>query len=46
MLKHMFIWTEEFERNRKAHEDRLLNYKDKLIWVKSVRELEKYSKAD
>lgn len=43
MLKHMFLWTREFERDRKAHEDRLLNYKDKLIWIKSVRQLEKYN---
>lgn len=39
MLKHMFIWTNEFEKNRKVHEDRLMNYKDKLIWIKSAAEL-------
>lgn len=40
MLKAMFRWTKEFEQNRQAHEERLMQYKDKLIWVKSVRELE------
>lgn len=39
MLKHMFIWTREFEENRKEQEDRLREYADKLVWVKSVKEL-------
>lgn len=39
MLKCMFKWTNDFEKKRKAHEDRLMNYKNKLIWIKSVTEL-------
>lgn len=42
MLKHMFIWTQEFESNRKIYEDRLTHYRDKLIWVKSVKKLKQY----
>lgn len=37
MLKHMFMWTRDFEKNRKEHEDRLRGYSDKLIWVKSAK---------
>lgn len=39
MLKYMFIWTKDFEKNRQKHEERLLKYKDKLIWIKSFKEL-------
>ena len=39
MLKCMFKWTNDFEKNRQTHESRLLNYKDKLIWIKSKEEL-------
>lgn len=39
MLKHMFIWTKDFENNRKSHIDRLMNYENKLIWIKSLSEL-------
>lgn len=39
MLKCMFKWTNDFEKNRQAHESRLLNYEDKLIWIKSEKEL-------
>lgn len=39
MLKMMFHWTKEFEKNRKSHEERLKKYKDKLIWIHSVKEL-------
>ena len=40
MLKHMFIWTEDFEKNRSEHEERLLKYKEKLIWLKSADQLD------
>jgi adenylate kinase family enzyme len=40
MLKHMFKWTKDFEKDRQTHESRLLNYKDKVIWIKSQKELE------
>lgn len=40
MLKCMFKWTNDFEKNRQTHESRLLNYKDKLIWIKSKKELD------
>ncbi|MBE6082150.1 hypothetical protein EQM13_06855 [Acidilutibacter cellobiosedens] len=39
MLKHMFIWTNDFEKNRNVHEDRLMDYENKLLWIKSVNEL-------
>ena len=39
MLKHMFIWTGKFEENRGEQEDRLKEYGDKLVRVKSVKEL-------
>lgn len=41
MLKLMFKWTKDFELHRQEHIDRLLKYKDKLIWVKSSKELDK-----
>ena len=40
MLRHMFLWTKEFEKNRKMHEDRLMEYQEKVIWIKSAKELE------
>lgn len=40
MLKCMFKWTKDFEKNRQAHESRLLNFEDKLIWIKSKKELD------
>lgn len=39
MLMHMFKWTAAFEKERKLHEQRLMNYQNKLIWVKSADEL-------
>ena len=39
MLKCMFKWTNDFERNRQTHESTLMNYEDKLIWIKSKKEL-------
>lgn len=39
MLKHMYKWTNDFEKERQTHESRLLYYKDKLIWIKSEKEL-------
>ena len=41
MLKLMFQWTKDFETHKREHIDRLLKYKDKLIWVKSSKELNK-----
>ncbi|MBQ8611751.1 MAG: hypothetical protein IJ412_08610 [Oscillospiraceae bacterium] len=35
MLRMMFRWTENFEKDRPEHEARLLNYADKLIWLVS-----------
>ncbi|MDD3223623.1 MAG: hypothetical protein PHX70_02770 [Clostridium sp.] len=40
MLKCMFKWTNDFDKNRQTYESRLLNYKDKLIWIKSKKELD------
>lgn len=40
MVKAMYGWTKEFEKDRKVHEERLLNYKEKVIHVRSARELE------
>lgn len=34
MLKHMFKWTIDFERNRNFHKKRLIEYKKKLIWIR------------
>lgn len=39
MLQCMFSWTKDFEKNRKVHEKRLLEYQEKLIWIKSAEEL-------
>lgn len=39
MLNLMFKWTNDFEKERQMHERRLLGYKDKLIWIKSEKEL-------
>lgn len=39
MLKHMFKWTNDFERNRNFHKNRLIEYKKKLIWIKSPNQL-------
>ena len=41
MLKMMFKWTNDFEKKRNKHEKILLEYKDKLIWVKSEKELQR-----
>lgn len=40
MLRYMFKWTNDFEKNRQSYESRILKYKEKLIWVKSSREVE------
>jgi len=37
----MFKWTKDFERDRHIHEDRLMPYKEKLIWEKSSRDIER-----
>lgn len=37
MLKAMFRWTEEFEKERPVHEERILKYRDKLIWIKRAK---------
>ncbi|RFZ78770.1 hypothetical protein DS742_11705 [Lacrimispora amygdalina] len=39
MLKHMFKWTNDFERNRNFHKNRLIKYEKKLIWIKSPNQL-------
>lgn len=39
MLKLMFKWTYDFERNKNKYDDMLLLYKQKLIHVKSDKEL-------
>lgn len=40
MLKCMFKWTKDFERNRHIDEERLMNYNEKLIWIKWPKELD------
>lgn len=45
MLRQMFIWTSDFEKKRDEYEKYLSNYQDKLIWVHSVKELEKIDLA-
>lgn len=40
MLKQMYQWTSDFERDREVHEARLMRYREKLIWVKSEGELD------
>lgn len=45
ILKQMFIWTSDFEKKRNEYEKYLSNYQDKLIWVHSVKELEKIDLA-
>lgn len=40
MLKYMFKWTNDFEKNRQSYESRLLKYEEKLIWVRSLREVD------
>ena len=39
MLKMMFKWTNDFEKKRNKYEKILLEHKDKLIWIKSEKEL-------
>lgn len=39
MLRHMFKWINDFEKTRNFHENRLMYYKRKLIWIKSVNQL-------
>lgn len=39
LLKQMYKWTNDFEESRQVHENRLLVYRDKLIWVKSREEI-------
>lgn len=41
MLKYMFKWTKDFEKNRKHDEMRLTNYKDKLVRITSSKQLSK-----
>lgn len=45
MLKAMFKWTREFEQNRHIHEERFKRYSDKLIWIKSVKELKSFGEG-
>jgi len=40
MLKHMFKWSNDFENKRKEYEERLMEYSDKLIWIKNSKELD------
>lgn len=39
MLRLMYKWTNDFEKDRQTYENLLLGYKDKLIWIKSEKEL-------
>ena len=39
MLKAMFKWTKEFEEERSKHEERLLKYREKLVWIKTAKKL-------
>ena len=39
MLKLMFKWTKEFERDRNRYETILNSYQDKLVIIKSSKEL-------
>ena len=39
MLKLMFKWTKEFERDRNRYETILNSYQDKLVIIKSAKEL-------
>ncbi|WP_291648357.1 AAA family ATPase [Clostridium sp.] len=39
VLKNMFRWTKDFQKKRNKYENILLCYKDKLIWIKTVKEL-------
>lgn len=41
MLRLMFKWTDDFERNKNKYEDMLLLYKHKSIRVKTNKELQK-----
>lgn len=45
MLKKMFKWTRDFEKKRSKYEKILLEYKDKLIWIKNEKELERKLRA-
>lgn len=45
MLKKMFKWTRDFEEKRSKYEKILLEYKDKLIWIKNEKELERKLRA-
>lgn len=39
MLKMMFKWTKDFEQQRATFEEFLMTYQDKLIWIRSPKEL-------
>jgi len=39
MFRLMFKWTDDFEKNKNKYDDMLLLYKNKLIRVKSEKEL-------
>lgn len=43
MLKNMYRWTNEFENNRKYLEMELLKYKNKLIILKSKKQIDNYN---
>ena len=40
MLKMMFKWTKDFEQKRAKFEEFLMTYNEKLVWIKSPKELE------
>ncbi|BBH20443.1 DNA topology modulation protein [Paenibacillus baekrokdamisoli] len=44
MLKMMYKWTREFEKNRMDFEDRIINFEDKLIRLTDNINLEKLVK--
>lgn len=41
MLKKMFKWTSDFEKKRSKYERILLEYEDKLIWIRNEKELKR-----
>lgn len=39
MLKQMFQWTDDFQKNRESFERLLSGYEDKLIWILAEKEI-------
>lgn len=44
MLQNMYKWTDDYEKNKGEFEQKLSNYKDKLIIINNTKDLTNYPK--